>query len=122
MPNDPHKILIVEDHENTRTLYAAEFRDAGYAVVTAENGIKALAVLEQEPFDLVMTDLMMPEIEGSTVIMYMRKYLPKVPVIIVSAYNEEAKYHGLVKGFFLKPVDMDKLKQAVKDLLAAGPV
>ena len=114
-------ILVVDDEESIRELYEVEFKDAGYKVLCAVDGLHAVKIAEKEHIDLVVTDIKMPEGSGKTVALWFYTFQPKVPVVVVTAYPHyedmlmgEEKY---AQAFFTKPVDMEKLKKTVADLL-----
>jgi len=115
--NLPKRILVVEDHENTRALYAEELQEAGYEVLTAENGYLAMKIIEKDRVDLVITDLRMPEVSGVTLIHCIHFHDEKIPVVVVSAYRQyEEPLAGNIRAFFTKPVNLELLKQCVAEL------
>jgi CheY-like chemotaxis protein len=77
-------ILIIDDDEALRTMMKATLRRAGHHAVTAENGGDALAILEAITVDLIVTDLIMPEIDGLEFIRYLRRTDQRTPVLAVS--------------------------------------
>ena len=81
-------ILLVDDHQEFLTALANIFMESSRNVCirTAENGVKALKVLESAQVDLVMTDLKMPVMDGFDFLSQMRKMYPDIPVIVVSAF------------------------------------
>lgn len=84
------KIMVVEDNENNRDLLTRRLERQGHQVVTAENGLIALEKLVKTPVDLVLLDLMMPEMDGYEVLEHMRKdeTLSKIPVVVITAIND----------------------------------
>lgn len=78
-------ILVVEDDEFFQTLMVAALEGAGYAVVVVDNGRHAMRVLASREIDLVVTDVVMPEMDGLELILAMRKEYSDIPVIAVSA-------------------------------------
>jgi DNA-binding NtrC family response regulator len=112
------RIMIVDDDQSVRQLLAAILDDAGYATAQAENGRDALALLQSAHFDLVITDLVMPEQEGIETIKLLRRDFPDVKVIAMSGafggdYLRIAGYLGAHQTL-QKPVSVDALLQAVK--------
>lgn len=110
--------MIVDDDQSVRQLLAAILDDAGYATAQAENGRDALALLQSAHFDLVITDLVMPEQEGIETIKLLRRDFPDVKVIAMSGafggdYLRIAGYLGAHQTL-QKPVSVDALLQAVK--------
>ena len=81
-------ILLVDDHRSFLTILAEELRDRGndFRILTAENGDRALKVLESGQVDLVVTDLRMPVMDGFVLISHMKEKHPSIPVIVVSSF------------------------------------
>ena len=81
-------ILLVDDQQNFLTILAAELGDSGsnFRIITAENGERALKVLESAQVDLVVTDLKMPVMNGYDLISHMKIKYPRIPVIVVSSF------------------------------------
>jgi signal transduction histidine kinase len=90
MPIQPATILIVDDYEENRELLVRRLRPQGHHLVTAENGRQALQMLREQPFDLVLLDIMMPEVNGYQVLKQMKAdpMLRHLPVIVISAISE----------------------------------
>ena len=84
------RVLVVDDVEMNRDVLARRLRQQGHAVATAENGRRALEMLAAEEFDLVLLDIMMPELDGFQVLERLRQdeALRHVPVIMISAVDE----------------------------------
>jgi len=98
---DHGKILVVEDHLTTRLKLSMGLQVQGHTVVEVENGKQALEKLRAEPFDLVLLDIVMPEMDGYQVLEEMKKdvKLRDVPVIVISANDElENIVHGIELG------------------------
>src|SRR2546423_15113007 len=85
-------ILLVEDEEGLRGLNARGLRSRGYTVLEAANGVEALDVLAERgsPVDLVVSDVVMPEMDGPTMLKEMRSTNAELKVIFVSGYAEDA--------------------------------
>jgi class 3 adenylate cyclase/DNA-binding response OmpR family regulator len=83
-------LLIVDDDRRNRTLLAARLEGQGYTVAVAENGRQALEMLRTQSFDLVLLDLMMPEMNGYQVLEHLKgdKLLQHIPVIVISALDD----------------------------------
>ena len=115
-------ILLVEDEEGLRALNARGLTSRGYTVLEAGNGVEAIEVLEREgKVDLVVSDVVMPEMDGPTLLKELRRRNPAVKVIFVSGYAEEAfsknlpdteKYEFLAKPFTLKQL-VSKVKETM---------
>jgi len=81
-------ILCVDDEENPLILRKLVLQKAGYDVVTANSGRKALEVLQSQPIDLVLSDLLMPGMTGTELARRIKDLHPKLPVVLVSGVNE----------------------------------
>ena len=84
------QILVVDDNEDNRDMLARRLRRMGHAVIEAENGRVALDRLRQQPFDLVLLDIMMPEVNGFQVLEQVRQ-VPEwrhIPVVVISALDD----------------------------------
>jgi two-component system cell cycle sensor histidine kinase/response regulator CckA len=118
-------ILLVEDEDGLRSLNARGLRSRGYTVIEAENGLDALDALEAEggTVDLVVSDVVMPEMDGPTMLASMRKTNPSLKIIFVSGYAEDAFEKSLPDGeqfaFLPKPFTLSQLVGAVKETMDA---
>lgn len=90
MEPDHGIVLIVDDNEDNRNVLSRRLKRQGYLVDMAENGVQALRMLKQDDFDLVLLDIMMPEMNGYQVLEYMKGHpdLRDIPVIVISAVDE----------------------------------
>jgi CheY-like chemotaxis protein len=109
-------ILIVDDEEVIRMLYAEELEDDGYKVITASSGHGLIEMIEQEKPDLVVLDIKMAEHDGLDLLQIIRKEFYNIPVILCSAYSS---YRGDLKSiaadyYVVKSADLSELKQKIK--------
>ena len=115
------KILIVDDEMNSRTLLAQLFQEEGYSTETAENGSVALKILENTTFDILITDIRMPVIDGIELFHRVKELYPHMPVILFTAYGTiESAVATLKEGAFHyleKPVNFDLLIHTVEQAL-----
>jgi two-component system cell cycle sensor histidine kinase/response regulator CckA len=120
-------ILLVEDEEGLRALNARGLSSRGYSVLEASNGVEAIEVLDKYGHvDLVVSDVVMPEMDGPTLLKELRRRDPSVKIIFVSGYAEEAfaknlpsNEHGKEQYAFLaKPFTLKQLVSAVKQTMA----
>lgn len=96
--SDPNlRILVVDDEQLMRDLMVMSLHRLGYAVVALDNGPAALALLEREYFDLVMLDVVMPQMDGFTLLVKLRTF-SDVPVVMLTAMNRQ---EDIVRGFEL---------------------
>ncbi len=123
MKTDSFTILIAEDEKASSFLYTEELSEAGYRVITAENGFQVLGSLEDEQVDLLMTDIKMPDMDAVEMIPQVREQHPNLPIVVISAFKSmEAEINAMnfkINGFFTKPVNMDELKKKIAEILAA---
>jgi len=118
-------ILLVEDEEGLRALNARGLASRGYTVLEAGNGVEAIEVLEKsdKPVDLVVSDVVMPEMDGPTLARELRVRNPGLKIIFVSGYAEDAFQKSLPEhgqfAFLSKPFTLKQLVAAVKETLAA---
>jgi two-component system cell cycle sensor histidine kinase/response regulator CckA len=116
-------VLLVEDEEGLRALNARGLSSRGYTVLTAGNGVEALEALERSggKIDIVVSDVVMPEMDGPTLLREMRKTNPDLKMIFVSGYAEEAFQKNLPPGqfaFLAKPFTLKQLVEVVKETMA----
>lgn len=115
------KILIVDDELSMRELLERVFRREGYNVNVAENGIRALELIRANDFDLVISDVKMPNLGGMELLMQCRETSPDTMVILMTAYATIDKAREAFKlgadDFVEKPFDIDELKLVVKKAL-----
>jgi two-component system cell cycle sensor histidine kinase/response regulator CckA len=118
-------ILLVEDEEGLRALNARGLTSRGYTVLEAGNGVEAIELLEKsgKPVDLVVSDVVMPEMDGPTLARELRSRNPGLKIIFVSGYAEDAFQKNLPEhgqyAFLPKPFTLKQLVAAVKQTLAA---
>ncbi|MEO6840728.1 MAG: response regulator [Bradyrhizobium sp.] len=117
-------ILLVEDEEGLRSLNARGLRSRGYTVIEASNGVEALEALEEKDgaIDLVVSDVVMPEMDGPTLLRAMRVRNPDLKIIFVSGYAEDAFAKSLEENekfdFLAKPFALSALVAKVKETMA----
>ena len=119
-------ILLVEDEDPVRLFSARALRGKGYKVVEMRTGEAAVEFLEsgeQEPIDLLITDVMMPGIDGPTLIRIAREHRPGLKVICISGYTEDALRQRIPSDpstqFLPKPFGLKQLAELVKQMLDA---
>lgn len=116
-----HSILLVEDEENLQDALRLNFEIEGYDVTSAYDGAEALKAIHSEYFDLIVLDVMLPEIDGIAVCENIRLFNSEIPILILSAKNSSAdRVMGLLKGaddYLTKPFDLTELLLRVKKLI-----
>lgn len=115
------RILLVEDEEGIRDLVQFNLEREGYEVVTAGDGRKALDLFQGQHFDLIILDIMLPELDGLQVCEQIRLTNTKVPVLMLTARNAPIdRVTGLRRGaddYLAKPFHLEELLLRVKNLL-----
>src|SRR5688572_29914043 len=111
------RVLVVDDEQAVRDLVSKYLATADYDVETVEDGPTAIERLQStqqtSPFDLLITDLKMPGMDGLSVIRETRRHLPDLPIIIITAYSTEASAIEAinlgVSGYLTKPFRMERV-------------
>lgn len=115
------KVLVADDEVNIRNLIKLKLSGEGYDVVCASDGNEALSRLYSECFDICIVDVMMPVMDGFSLVKQMRGENINTPVIMVTAKgNTEDKIEGFRSGiddYMVKPVDFEELSLRIKALL-----
>ena len=109
------KILIVEDEENLRELYAEDLEESGYDVAKATNGKEAMDLVRKGAFDIVIMDIRMPEMDGIETLGKIITMERKLPVIIYTAYsNYKSNFMTWTADAYLtKSSNLDELKNKI---------
>ena len=115
------KILVAEDEFYIRDLICKHLEKNGYTVICAQDGLEAINIFESNHIDLVITDVMMPHIDGITLAKKIRQTSKDMPIIILTALDTFSdKEKGFTSGaddYMVKPVDMLEMVLRVKALL-----
>jgi two-component system cell cycle sensor histidine kinase/response regulator CckA len=118
-------VLLVEDEDAVRSFATRALESRGYSVMSASSGVEALALLDENAsgIDLVVSDVVMPEMDGPTLLKELRRRKPDIKIIFVSGYAEDAFKKNLAEHetfvFLPKPFALKDLVQAVKDTMPA---
>ena len=123
------RILVVDDDLGVCHSLRDLLSEEGCAVVVATGGHEALATLEQQPVDLVLSDVVMPDMDGYDLYMELKERHPELPVILMTGFLydrdhviKRSKLAGLDTGvLFKKPIDPDRLKQIILARCRPGP-
>ncbi len=124
-PTNYARILLIDDDQTLRRALRLSLEQSGYTVTDAEDGGQGLRAFAAQPAELVITDIIMPDVEGMETIRELRKLSPAVPVIAISGggritsddYLHMAKLLG-ASAILAKPFDIEVLRGAVARLLA----
>lgn len=118
--------LIVEDDVNTSRYMQAVLKMNGYQTHLANNGEEALKVMETQHIDLIITDVMMPQLDGYQFVDTLRQANSEIPILMVTAKLEPAdKRHGFLVGtddYMTKPVDEEEMLLRIKALLRRSKI
>lgn len=131
MPSDvaiietTRRVLLVEDEAIVAELFAESLLDDGYDVAVAGDGVEALALFEEaeatgQPYDVVVTDIRMPRMDGVTLARRLRGGHPELPMVVVSGYAPAEQLVGLAAEknapmtILAKPVKLSRLRSAVR--------
>ncbi|MBL8754393.1 MAG: sigma-54-dependent Fis family transcriptional regulator, partial [Planctomycetes bacterium] len=113
-----HRLLIVDDEPDLRWVLRGLFTDDGFEVEEAGDGRQALAVIQRDPPDVVLSDMRMPHMAGIELLRAVKKCVPELPVVLLSAVEDLATAVDAIKeGAFdyqAKPFDGDRLLLTVR--------
>lgn len=111
--NDQPSILVVDDELLIRDLLYDFFNNQGWQIVVAENGEKALELLKNQSFDLVLSDIKMPELDGLRLTARLRETHPDLPVILMTGFpSVESAVEALrakAEDYVIKPFNINQL-------------
>jgi two-component system cell cycle sensor histidine kinase/response regulator CckA len=119
-------VLLVEDEDPVRMFAARALRNKGYRVLEARSGDIALKLAQDsaEPIDLLVTDVVMPNMDGPTLAKAVRALRPDVKIIFISGYAEDAfRKNSQIPSdinFLPKPFSLSQLAGKVKEVISAG--
>jgi len=112
------RILIVEDRDSLRRMLERALGQEGYEVEAAADGASAIRLVEQKPFDLVLTDLKLPDVSGLQVLAASRAAQPRVPVLVLTGYGTVGSAVEAMKlgayDFLEKPLEIDDLARLIE--------
>jgi YesN/AraC family two-component response regulator len=114
------RVLIIDDSPGVRECLREVFKDKSLDLQLASNGLEGLMLQSESPFDLIITDLVMPEMEGIELILKVRRKYPRTRIIAISGANPLYREMALKVGADLeleKPIETDKLLRATEILL-----
>lgn len=115
------KILVVEDDTDLNRFVSTSLRNAGYDVISAYNGLEALEKTEKINFDLLLTDIMMPKMNGFELAESVRSSDKATPIVFMTAKDDKPSkmlgYNIGIDEYVTKPFDMDVMLMTVKAIL-----
>jgi len=111
---EPVYILVVDDDEAHRFMLRSMFTEWGWKVKEADDGTTAVAAVEEEPFDAVLMDIRMAQMDGMEALQRIHSYNPAIPVVIMTAYSSvDSAVEAIKKGahdYLTKPLDFERLR------------
>jgi len=118
-----HQLLIVDDNAGICRLLFEMFSDEGYMVEMAQSGEEAVRKACTNNPSLILLDVKMPGMSGLETLGKLKKLVPDVPVVLMTAYTEsdvviKAKEEGFIHYCLSKPFDLDEIRYLVRDILA----
>ena len=127
LPNGSESILVVEDDAAVRRLAVMILRERGYQVMESNNAFEALELIRKSsPFDLVLTDVIMPQMSGKDLYDQIKSQLPHTRVLLMSGYTDDAlAHHGVLDeelSFLEKPFSPSQLANKIRDVLDAPTI
>jgi CheY-like chemotaxis protein len=116
------RILVVDDIPDNSFLLKVLLEEEGYQVEVADSGCAALAKIAEEPPDLVLLDVMMPDMSGFEVTRQIRqnRHLPFIPILLITAHDQPKAAEGFevgADGFLRKPIESEELLDRVHSIL-----
>ena len=118
---EEQNILIVDDDPTILTLLKEYIKTLGFNLVTASNGLSALAELEKSEFSIVITDLLMPGMDGMELIKEVKRNWPHTDIIVITGYTNSYRYTDVIRAgasdFIQKPFNLDELEAKINRLI-----
>ena len=115
--------LVVDDELLIRDLLYDFFSGQGWQISVAENGEKALDILQDKSIDLVLTDIKMPEMDGLTLTSHMKEKFPSIPVVVMTGYpsidTAIQAIRSKVADYIVKPFNINQLYKVIEEQLKA---
>lgn len=120
------KILVVEDNRELSRLFCRVLAKEGYSTYTAEDGVEALEILENEYIDLIISDIMMPRMDGIELVRSLREAKYTLPVLMITAKDtfadKQQSFNAGVDDYMVKPVDVNEMSLRIKALLRRAKI
>ncbi|MFA5040113.1 MAG: response regulator [Bdellovibrionales bacterium] len=118
-------VLVAEDNPAVREFIVRSLSSAGYVVTAAIDGQQALDILAREKFDVLVSDIVMPNVDGIALAMKAVRMVPDLRVVMISGYAQERlRAHNLdvlVHKIIAKPFSLEEICEAVKNALSYSP-
>lgn len=115
------RILVVDDDPLVLELLGISISSFGFEFAAANNGREAIAILRKETFEIVITDMMMPEVDGMQLLEHIKKNYPRTDVIVVTGYTGTFSYMDVIRAgasdFISKPFNTDELEAKINRII-----
>ena len=115
------RILIAEDSDEVRTFVARALSRDGHVVDTVEDGVKALEALAEDSYDLIIADIVMPELDGISLALKVAKEQPELPILLMTGYAAERdrahNLDALIQDVIVKPFTLKDICDAARRVL-----
>lgn len=123
--DNPLKILVAEDNPAVREFIVRALQKPVHAITDVADGQQALAALDKEKFDILITDIVMPNVDGIALALKAVRLYPDLRIIMISGYAQERmrahNLDALVHRIIAKPFSLEEICEAVQDVLALPP-
>jgi ATP-dependent Lon protease len=121
----PATVLVVEDDRWGRKIISDTLRKDGYEVVEVTDGAQAVEILEYRSFDLIVTDFVMPNLDGLKLVDHVHRVSPQTRIILISGYLSVDPGNKILEGsaeFLPKPFDFNVLRSMARRLVPPDPI
>lgn len=112
------RILVVDDDQMIREIVVRLLSALGYDCVAAADGLEAVAELKHTPFAVVITDMMMPRMDGMQLLSFVKEHHPGTDVLVITGHSDTFVYSNIINAggsdFIIKPFDTDELEAKLK--------
>ncbi len=119
------RILMAEDDKAVQSFVSRALAHRGHAVTAVDDGLQALEALAEAGFDILITDIVMPGLDGIALALKVARDHPNLPILMVTGYSaERQRAHNLeelICRVITKPFSLEQICQAAEEVLAAGP-
>src|ERR1700733_7323497 len=124
-PDSGPRVLVAEDNPAVREFIVRSLLSAGYKITAVADGQQALDMLAQEKFEVLVTDIVMPNLDGIALALKAVRLFPDLRIVMISGYAQERmrahNLDALVHRIIAKPFSLEEICDAVKDSLALPP-
>jgi len=119
--SEQKKLLLVDDDDDLRYVMAEYFYENGYNIVLAADGQEGLELFSKQKFDIIITDVRMPRMNGLQLLKAIKTHFPSFPVILMTGFelskNDLANIRYNADAYITKPFSMDYMKRLIENLL-----